>query len=35
MFLTVSEAMANVEVLEARGEVAREDGGEAWRYRLA
>jgi len=35
MFLTVSEAMANVEVLQARGEVVREEGGEAWRYRLA
>jgi glyoxylase-like metal-dependent hydrolase (beta-lactamase superfamily II) len=35
MFLTVSEAMANVEVLESRGELAREDGGDAWRFRLA
>jgi hypothetical protein len=34
MFLTVSEALANLEVLEERGEVARrlEDG--VYRFRL-
>jgi glyoxylase-like metal-dependent hydrolase (beta-lactamase superfamily II) len=35
MFLTASEAMANVEVLESRGEVARDDAGGTWRFRLA
>ena len=35
MFLIVSEAVANVEVLEARGEVVRDDAGGTWRFRLA
>ncbi|HVP68644.1 MAG TPA: MBL fold metallo-hydrolase [Anaeromyxobacteraceae bacterium] len=34
-FLTVSEAIANLEVLEARGRVAREEGGALRRFRLA
>ncbi|MEI7704087.1 MAG: MBL fold metallo-hydrolase [Deltaproteobacteria bacterium] len=34
MFLTVSETIANLEVLEARGEVEREGGGEAIRFLL-
>ncbi len=35
LFLTVSEAMGNLEVLEARGEVVRESGGGVYRFRLA
>jgi glyoxylase-like metal-dependent hydrolase (beta-lactamase superfamily II) len=34
LFLAISEAIANVEVLEARGEVARAHEGDAYRYRL-
>ncbi len=34
MFLTVSEALANLEVLEARGEVERASDGEVYRFRL-
>ncbi len=34
-FLTVSETVANLEVLEARGEVVREDDGAHLRFRLA
>jgi glyoxylase-like metal-dependent hydrolase (beta-lactamase superfamily II) len=34
MFLTVSEALANLEVLEDRGEVVREERGGEWRFRL-
>lgn len=33
-FLTVSEAIANLEVMEARGEVLREQDGGAYRFRL-
>jgi glyoxylase-like metal-dependent hydrolase (beta-lactamase superfamily II) len=33
LFLTLSETVANLEALEARGEVAREAGAEPWRYR--
>ncbi len=33
-FLTVSETVANLEVLEARGEIAREDDGATIRFRL-
>ena len=33
-FLTVSEAIANVEVMEARGEVLREQDGVIYRFRL-
>ncbi len=35
LFLTVSEAIANVEVLEARGEVGRELDGGVYRFRRA
>lgn len=35
LFLTASEAVANLEVLEARGEVARELEGGVYRFRLA
>ena len=35
LFLTISETMANLEVLEARGEVARELEGGVYRFRLA
>ena len=35
LFLAVSESMANVEVLESRGEVARDLEGGAYRFRLA
>jgi len=34
MFLTVSEALANLEVLEHRGEVERRDEGDRYRFRL-
>jgi glyoxylase-like metal-dependent hydrolase (beta-lactamase superfamily II) len=34
-FLTMSETLANLEVLEARGEVEREAAGDGWRYRSA
>ncbi len=34
-FLTVSEAIANVEVLEARGKVVRDLDGDQYRFRLA
>jgi len=34
MFLTVSETLANLEVLEARGEVVRADDGDVLRFRL-
>jgi glyoxylase-like metal-dependent hydrolase (beta-lactamase superfamily II) len=34
MFLTVSEALANLEVLEARGEVVRATDGDVLRFRL-
>ncbi len=34
MFLTMSEALANLEVLEERGEVVREPDGEVLRFRL-
>ncbi len=34
LFLTVSETLANLEVLEARGEVAREVEGGVYRFRL-
>jgi glyoxylase-like metal-dependent hydrolase (beta-lactamase superfamily II) len=34
-FLTVSEAVANLEVLEDQGEVVREADGPTWRFRLA
>ena len=34
MFLTVSEALANLEVLEDRGEVERRDEGDRTRFRL-
>jgi hypothetical protein len=33
MFLTVSETLANLEVLEARGEVVRTDDGDVLRFR--
>jgi glyoxylase-like metal-dependent hydrolase (beta-lactamase superfamily II) len=33
-FLTVSETVANLEVLEARGEIARDDDGERIAFRL-
>jgi len=32
LFLTLSETVANVEVLEARGEIARQGDAEPWRY---
>lgn len=35
LFLTVSEAVGNLEVLEARGEVARRLDGDVYRFRLA
>ncbi len=35
LFLTISETVANLEVLEARGEVARELDGGVYRFRLA
>lgn len=35
LFLTVSESVANLEVLEARGEVARDFEGGVYRFRLA
>ena len=35
LFLTASETMANIEVLEARGEVARELEGGVYRFRLS
>jgi glyoxylase-like metal-dependent hydrolase (beta-lactamase superfamily II) len=35
LFLTLSEAVANLELLEARGEVAREEEGGLLRHRLA
>jgi glyoxylase-like metal-dependent hydrolase (beta-lactamase superfamily II) len=35
LFLAISEAIANVEVLETRGEVARALEEGAWRFRLA
>lgn len=35
VFLTVSETVANLEVLEGRGEVAREAGPEGYVFRLA
>jgi glyoxylase-like metal-dependent hydrolase (beta-lactamase superfamily II) len=35
LFLTLSEAVANLEVLESRGEVSREIHGEAFQFRLA
>ena len=34
-FLTMSETVANLEVMEGRGEVVREERGGRWRYRLA
>jgi glyoxylase-like metal-dependent hydrolase (beta-lactamase superfamily II) len=34
MFLTMSESLANLEVLEERGEVAREPDGDVERFRL-
>jgi len=34
MFLTVSETLANLEVLEERGEVVRIDDGDLLRFRL-
>lgn len=34
-FLTMSETVANLEVMEARGEVVREEVGAGWRYRGA
>jgi glyoxylase-like metal-dependent hydrolase (beta-lactamase superfamily II) len=34
-FLTMSETVANLEALEARGEVAREEVGAGWAWRLA
>ena len=34
MFLTMSEALANLEVLEARGEVRRDADGDVLRFRL-
>jgi glyoxylase-like metal-dependent hydrolase (beta-lactamase superfamily II) len=34
-FLTVSETVANLEVLEDRGEVERVEAGGVWRYRAA
>ncbi len=33
-FLTMSETVANLEVMEARGQVVREERGEGWAYRL-
>jgi glyoxylase-like metal-dependent hydrolase (beta-lactamase superfamily II) len=33
-YLTLSETVANLEVLEAHGQVAREEAGPGWRYRL-
>jgi glyoxylase-like metal-dependent hydrolase (beta-lactamase superfamily II) len=35
VFLVLSETIANVEVLEGRGEIARERDGEVYRFRLA
>jgi glyoxylase-like metal-dependent hydrolase (beta-lactamase superfamily II) len=35
LFLVVSETVANVEVLQARGEVTRSEEGDLYRYRLA
>lgn len=35
VFLTVSETIANVEVLEERGEVVREEDGGVWQHRRA
>jgi glyoxylase-like metal-dependent hydrolase (beta-lactamase superfamily II) len=32
LFLTLSETVANLEVLEARGDAERVDAGEPWRY---
>ncbi len=34
-FLTMSETVANLEVLEARGAVVREEAEDGWRYRAA
>jgi glyoxylase-like metal-dependent hydrolase (beta-lactamase superfamily II) len=34
-FLTLSETVANLEVMQARGEVARDEVDGGWRYRLA
>jgi len=34
MFLTVSETLANLEVLEASGEVVRADDGDVVRFHL-
>lgn len=34
-FLTLSETVANLEVMEARGEVRRDRSGEPWRYLAA
>jgi glyoxylase-like metal-dependent hydrolase (beta-lactamase superfamily II) len=33
-FLTMSETVANLEALQARGEVVREEAGAGWAYRL-
>jgi glyoxylase-like metal-dependent hydrolase (beta-lactamase superfamily II) len=33
LFLTLSETVANLEVLEARGAASRDASGEPWRYR--
>jgi glyoxylase-like metal-dependent hydrolase (beta-lactamase superfamily II) len=33
-FLTLSETVANLEVMQARGEVTRDEVGDGWRYRL-
>jgi glyoxylase-like metal-dependent hydrolase (beta-lactamase superfamily II) len=35
LFLTLSETIANLEALEARGRVAREQGADPWRFRPA
>jgi hypothetical protein len=35
VFLTISEAIANLEAMEARGEVARADEGGVYRFRPA
>ena len=35
LFLTASETVANLEVLEARGEAARDLEGGVYRFRLA
>ena len=34
-FLTLSETIANLEVMQARGAVVRDEVGDGWRYRLA